>query len=183
MPSEELQNQSQSERPASNQTGIIIMPSRSPRSKIKATSDQPADKPSPKASPSGSATNGVSPAKKNPIKRRDATGHIDPRYARELLAKARETHNGDDDPEATHAFLKGARTADELAEERGENFLETVTSGEGQEAERHDQITADEVGGPFVVTSAGEEFAAGTDESNIPEAEREPLPRTSKAEP
>jgi hypothetical protein len=155
------------------------MPSRSPRSKTKATSD----KPSPGASPSGGATNGVSPAKKPPIKRRDATGHIDPRYARELLAKARETHNDDDDPEATHAFLKGTRTADELAEERGENFLETVTSGEGQEAERHDQITPDEVGGPFVVTSAGEEFAAGTDESNIPEAEREPLPRTSKAEP
>src|SRR6185295_7681513 len=71
-------------------------------------------------------------AKKRPLQRRDATGHIDPRYARELLAKARETHNGDDDPEATHAFLKGARAKESLAEELGESFIETVTSGEGQ---------------------------------------------------
>jgi hypothetical protein len=123
------------------------------------------------------------PAKKRPIQRRDAPGHIDPRYARELLAKARETRNDDDDPEAAHAFLKGSRATESLAEELGESFIETVTSGEGQEAERRDQVTPDEVGGPFVVTSAGEEFATGTDESNILEAEREPLPRTSKAEP
>jgi hypothetical protein len=143
------------------------MPSRT-RSKTTATS--------PSGSRSETVPKAASPAaKKRPIQRRDAPGHIDPRYARELLAKARETHNGDDEPEAAHAFLKGARASESLAEELGESFIETVTSGEGQDAERHDQITPDEVGGPFVVTTAGEEFAAGTDESNIPEA--------SKAEP
>jgi len=137
--------------------------------------------------PNGSSRSEVvpkaSPAKKRPIQRRDAPGHIDPRYARELLAKARETRNADDDPDAAHAFLKNTRAVESLAEQRGESFVATVTSGEGQEAERHDEVTPDEVGGPFVVTTAGEEFATGTDESNIAEADREPLPRTSKAEP
>lgn len=118
------------------------------------------------------------------VKRRARGGRIEPRYARELLAKARETRNQDDQSDgASFAFLKGARPIDPMARERGETFLQTATSGEESEAEWRDQITVDEVGGPFVVTNASEEFAAGTDESNIAEAEREPLPRTSKAEP
>jgi hypothetical protein len=123
------------------------------------------------------------PAGKRPVKRRDGAGRIDPRYARELLAKARETQSDADDPQNAHAFLKGPRAKEPLAEERGETFIAAATSGEDAEEERRDRITAEEVGGPFVVTLAGEEFAAGTDESNIAEALREPLPRTSKAEP
>jgi hypothetical protein len=118
-----------------------------------------------------------------PFKRRDATGHLDPKYARELLAKARESANDDDKPEALHAFLKRAKTGDSLAEGLGEAFIEAATSGEEAEPNRHEQLTTEEQGGPFVVTSGQEEFAAGTDESNIAEATREPLPRTSKAEP
>jgi hypothetical protein len=117
------------------------------------------------------------------MKRRDGAGHIDPRYARELLAKARETQSDADDPENAHAFLKGPHTRDPLAEEMGENFVTAATSGEESEELRRDRITPEEVGGPFVVTTAGEEFAAGTDESNIAEALREPLPRTSNTEP
>jgi len=135
-----------------------------------------------KTSPT-SNTPATGATRKRPVKRRDGVGRIDPQYARELLAKARETRNDDDSPENMHAFLKAARAGEPLAQELGENFVATVTSGEGQESDRHDQITPDEVGGPFVVTTAGEEFATGTDESNIPEAMREPLPRTSKAEP
>lgn len=124
------------------------------------------------------------PAQKpQPIKRRDGVGRIDPRYARELLAKARETKNGDNEPEATFAFLKGARPIDDLARELGETFVQSATSGEESEVERKEELTTEELGGPFVVTSAEEEFAAGTDASNIAEASREPLPRTSKAEP
>jgi hypothetical protein len=120
---------------------------------------------------------------KKPIKRRDAGGRIDPRYARELLAKARETRNTDDSPEAMHAFLKGPSSNEELAEEMGEAFVEAVTSGEESEAHRHEEITLEENGGPFVETSGNEEYAVGTDESNISTATREPLPRTSKALP
>jgi len=120
---------------------------------------------------------------KKPIKRRDALGRIDPKYARELLAKARETSNDDDRPEASHAFLKRASSSEELAEEFGEAFVEAATSGEESEQRRHEHVTLEENGGPFVETSANEEYAVGTDESNIASATREPLPRTSKANP
>ncbi len=119
---------------------------------------------------------------KKPIRRRDATGHLDPRYARELLEKARETRNDDDSPEASHAFLKRAQSNEALSEELGEGFIQAATSGES-ESDRSDQVTAEENGGPFIETEGAEEFAEGTDESNIPSATREPLPRTSKAEP
>ena len=118
-----------------------------------------------------------------PIKRRDATGHIDPRYARDLLQKARETRNDADHVADERAFLSGPHSNDELANELGVAFLEAATSGEESEPTRHDRITDEENGGPFVETTAGEEFAGGTDESNIAEATREPLPRTSKAQP
>jgi hypothetical protein len=120
---------------------------------------------------------------KKPIKRRDSLGRIDPKYARELLAKARETQNADDRPEASHAFLKRASSNESLAEDRGEAFIEAITSGEESEADRHERVTLEENGGPFVETSANEEYAVGTDESNIASATREPLPRTSKAVP
>jgi hypothetical protein len=120
---------------------------------------------------------------KKPIKRRDALGRLDPQYARELLEKARETPNDDDSPEATRAFLKRPSSNEELAEDMGEAFIEAATSGEESEEHRRDQITLEENGGPFVETSGNEEFAVGTDESNIATATREPLPRTSKAVP
>lgn len=120
---------------------------------------------------------------KKPIRRRDPQGRIDPQYARELLEKARETRNDDDGPEAGHAFLKGHSSNEALAEELGEAFVEAATSGEESEALRHERITLEENGGPFVETSGNEEFAVGTDESNIATATREPLPRTSKAVP
>jgi hypothetical protein len=119
---------------------------------------------------------------RTPIKRRDATGHIDPRYARELLAKARENRNDDDSPDSTRAFIAGARSDDAFAEEQGESFLEAATSGEDSD-DRRDEVTTEETGGPFVYTSGREEYALEPDESNIPEATREPLPRTSNSEP
>ena len=41
----------------------------------------------------------------------------------------------------------------------------------------------EEDGGPFVRTRASQEFAYDFDESNIAEATREPLPKTSLADP
>jgi len=117
------------------------------------------------------------------MRRRDATGHLDPTYARELLAKARESRNEDDGPDSARAFIDGNRSDDELAEQLGEGFVQAVTSGEESEEGRRDQVRTEELGGPFVYTSGREEYALDTDESNIAEATREPLPRTSNAEP
>jgi hypothetical protein len=72
-----------------------------------------------------------------------------------------------------------AHTSDDLAESLAEEFLQSATSGEDAAEDMADQVVAEELGGPFVETSAQEEFARGTDESNPPDAEREPLPLTS----
>ena len=119
---------------------------------------------------------------RTPIKRRDATGHIDPRYARELLEKSRESRNDDNSPDSNRAFIAGGRSDDAVAEEFGEAFLEAATSGEDSD-DRRDEVTTEETGGPFVYTSGREEYALEPDESNILEATREPLPRTSNSEP
>ena len=119
----------------------------------------------------------MSQTRKSSMKRRDATGHLDPAYQRDLLQKAREGRDGDQ-----RAFVEAPMAPDDWAEELGEAFVESATSGEEREAERREESTPEEVGGPFVTTTAAEEFAAGTDESNIAEATREPFPTTSKAE-
>lgn len=113
--------------------------------------------------------------RKKASKRRDATGHLNPEYERAVLA-ARVPEDGE-------AFLRGFRTGDSLAEELGEAFLQSATSGEESEPERRDQVFEEEEGGPFVRTRASREFAYDFDESNIAEATREPLPKTSVADP
>ena len=105
--------------------------------------------------------------------RRDGSGRLDPKYARDLRALSRE-NNGDDD---NRAFFKTPRSGDTLAEELGEEAVETMTSGEDQGDRLMDEQVDEERGGPFVNTG-GEEFARGTDRSNPADATREPFPRT-----
>jgi hypothetical protein len=114
--------------------------------------------------------------RKKTVVRRDATGHLDPEYERKLLEASGRGHDGE-----SRAFIDGA-APEELSEELGEAFLQAATSGEDAELERRESVIPEESGGPFVPSTAGQEFAGGTDESNIAEATREALPRTSKAE-
>lgn len=115
--------------------------------------------------------------RKKVIKRRDATGHLDTEYLRKLRASSQSTRD------EGLAFLTGFHTREPLAEELGEAFLQSATSGEESEAERRERILPEEDGGPFVRTRASQEFAYDFDESNIAEATREPLPKTSLADP
>ena len=117
-------------------------------------------------------------SQKKPVVRRDATGHLDPEYERKLLAASQAKRSRGSDE---RAFIDGA-APEELSEELGEAFLQAATSGEDAELERRESVIPEESGGPFVPSTAGQEFAGGTDESNIAEATREALPRTSKAE-
>jgi len=114
---------------------------------------------------------------KKPLTRRDATGHLDPEYQRKLLesSNSQRARGGEG-----RAFLDGEK--EELSEELGEAFLQAATSGEDAELERRENVVPEESGGPFVPSTADEEFAAGTDESNIEGATREALPRTSNTE-
>lgn len=115
-----------------------------------------------------------------PIKRRDATGHLNPQYERELLEESRENQSDDG---SADAFIHRPRTSEPLGEELGEAYIEAATTGEEAEVDRQNQVVPEESGGPFVQSNAAEEFAAGTDASNIAEATREPFPKTSKAGP
>jgi hypothetical protein len=115
--------------------------------------------------------------RKQPLKRRDATGHLDADYERRLLQSSGRGRYEES------AFLNGFRTGEPLAEELGEAFLQSATSGEESEPERREQVLVEEEGGPFVRTRASQEFAYDFDESNIAEATREPLPKTSVADP
>lgn len=112
--------------------------------------------------------------KKAAVPRRDATGHLNPQYAKDLLEKSKEFQSKDDD----RAFLGGkSRAHDSLAENLGEEFVASATSGEETGEEDLNAVVAEENGGPFVVTSAGEEMADDVDGSNPEDATREPFPR------
>jgi hypothetical protein len=102
------------------------------------------------------------------LKRRDGAGHLDPKYAADLRERLKERPKDDN-----RAF-----TSDALSRELGEEFVETVTSGEDEGNEIRDKRTTEELGGPFTVSSGGTEFASGVDPSNPKTSTREPFPRT-----
>jgi hypothetical protein len=106
------------------------------------------------------------------VVRRDRAGHIDPKYGRELRKLSEPP---EPDPES---FFGGPRAKDDLSEEMGEEVVATATTGEYEAEAVREQDVPEEVGGPFVETTAREEFGHGTDPSNPKGATREPFPRT-----
>jgi hypothetical protein len=106
------------------------------------------------------------------IRRRDRPGHIDARLAAELRTKTSKPPPDDD-----RAFVDGSSSDDPLGEELGEAFVRHATSGD-DENEELDQAVPEEIGGPWVTTSAEEEFADDYDESNPPGSTQEPFPKT-----
>jgi hypothetical protein len=123
-----------------------------------------------RASPRAAAKPRAQPS----VARRDGAGHLDPAYAAKLRARSRASNVEETDD----AFLRAPRSAEALSEELGEEFVETATSGEAESANVRDRADVEELGGPFVVTSAGAEFADGVDPSNPRGATKEPFPRT-----
>jgi hypothetical protein len=78
------------------------------------------------------------------------------------------------------SFRLGKRgEKDDLAEELGEAYVQSMTSGAQAAEEFRDEDVPEDRGGPFVVTSAETEFAAGVDASNPADAERAPFPVVS----
>jgi hypothetical protein len=107
--------------------------------------------------------------------RRDATGHLDPKYAADLRKRSLESAERGEDV----AFLGRAKSSDSLVEALGEEFLESATSGEDATLEALNQDVPEEEGGPFVVTRGKDEFARGRDPSNPRGSTREPFPKAS----
>ena len=114
------------------------------------------------------------PAKVPPAHGYDAAGHMDPARQKHLLELAREGKPSD----ADEAFVKKSHTNDDLAEELAESAVASMNSGAEELTAELNAEVVEERGGPFVKTTGGTEFAEGTDESNIPEATREPFPTT-----
>jgi hypothetical protein len=111
---------------------------------------------------------------KRSFQRRDATGHLDPKYAADLRQRSIRSAQRDE-----VAFLGRAKSSDPLAEALGEEFVEAATTGEDAGFEARHGGVPEETGGPFVVTSARKEFARGRDPSNPIGATREPFPTVS----
>jgi hypothetical protein len=70
-----------------------------------------------------------------------------------------------------------ARIQDDLAESLAEEFVAAATRGSEPDDDVLDGVVPEELGGPFVETTAAEEFANDTDDMNPLDAEPEPLPR------
>jgi len=116
------------------------------------------------------------PAKAHRVVRRDGTGHLEATYGADLRARSRASA---EDHTVDRAFLRKSKSLDDpLAEQLGEEAVMTMTSAEDQSDQLQDVEVVEEIGGPFEVTTAGQEFARGTDRSNPRGATREPFPRT-----
>lgn len=115
------------------------------------------------------APNTYKPAR---LRRHDRPGHLDPQFAADLRKKTSKPPPDDD-----RAFMDDSSDEDPLGEELGEAFVRHATSGD-DEIEALDQPVPEEIGGPWVTTTAEEEFADDYDDSNLPSSTREPFPKT-----
>ncbi len=79
-------------------------------------------------------------------------------------------------------FTEGhsGRARDDMAEQLGEEFVQSATSGEEVGEDVRDAWVSEEIGGPFVETRASEEFAHDIDPANPRGAEREPFPTANR---
>ena len=106
------------------------------------------------------------------VKREDRAGHLNPAYAKQLRKQSGTSTKKDQ----TRGAFK--YEDDDVAEDLGEEVVGKATTGEDEGEDVANAEYTEEVGGPFVVTTGGEEFAEGTDESNPEGADVEPFPKT-----
>jgi len=133
------------------------------------------------ASPKAKRSTGKAKATKAPAKSaspagtKKPAGRLPPRQRHAVERDEGRERVGDPDDKA----FVGTDTKVDEAQELGEEFVRSVTSGEEAESEMEEEEAIEEQGGPFVVTSASTEYGFGTDASNPPDAERAPFPQVS----
>jgi hypothetical protein len=113
---------------------------------------------------------------KHPVRKARKTRKPAPAPQAENLAEPGEPLLGSSD-EVRDARAETLIGTDQLGEALAEAALERATGGDDPEEALRDQDVDEDEGGPFVITTGSTEFAHGTDESNPPDAFREPLPR------
>jgi len=119
------------------------------------------------------------PASEARTKRYDRPGHLDPAHAERLLALARERRSQSDDSE----FLRANAEDDELASRLGETAVASMTSGDAKLTSELETALADELGGPFVVTSVSDELAHEADATRLRASPRGQVERERCEEP
>jgi len=72
------------------------------------------------------------------------------------------------------------RAEDTLSEMLAADFLESATAGEEVTEDERGEMQVEELGGPFTRSTAREEFAYDTDESNPAGARPEAFPTTTR---
>lgn len=115
-----------------------------------------------------------------PVRRYDRPGHLHPAYAARLLALARAGREHADDDE----LLRASAEEDGLANELGETTLVSMTSGDAAFGRDVAAPAPEEFGGPFVVTSTGDELAEALDEQSpldVPKVKPRPFPAGEQA--
>ena len=114
------------------------------------------------------------PNGKQQVQRRDATGHLFPKYAADL--RKRSVASAGSAGRDYEPFVVRARSVDSLASALGEEFVSAATTGdEVRLGDLNERIPEDD-GGPFVITKARDEFGRKRDGSNPPGSTREPFP-------
>ncbi|AUX35050.1 MULTISPECIES: hypothetical protein [Sorangium] len=74
------------------------------------------------------------------------------------------------------------RVVDEFAEQIAEQYLASATSGKGDTTEDYeDAEDPEEIGGPFIITTAEQEIGYSRDSMNPDDAEVEPFPLVSRS--
>ena len=132
-----------------------------------------------RSSRSGRSAVGRKPGKRSSAPRRPAAAARPARPSGVAPERGRERPGREPAPARSRAFIAEARDAtDELAEELGESFVLSATSGEDPE-EHYERERPEEEGGPFLETTGKTEFAYGVDESNPEDAEPAPWPTAS----
>lgn len=63
-----------------------------------------------------------------------------------------------------HGWVSSSTSPDALAEGLAEEFLASATSGEEVTSDERDEVQTEELGGPFSITSAQEEYGASANE-------------------
>lgn len=107
------------------------------------------------------------------VSRRRRDARVEELHLESLRALAGERRRHDD-----VAFLRGPRSAEALAEQLGEEFIAGATGSVDEGQDLRDQLVEEELGGPFIETSARTELARGFDASNPRGSKREPFPTT-----
>ncbi|WP_438023052.1 hypothetical protein [Sorangium sp. So ce233] len=71
---------------------------------------------------------------------------------------------------------------DEFAEQIAEQYLASATSGKGDTTEDYeDMVDPEEIGGPFIITTAEQEMGYSRDSMNPDDAEVEPFPLVNRS--